>query len=132
MPPALVTARFQIPLREDADLRRKGRAIGARRTQESGPLHRRPRWALLERTLSSTFGGWTLVATVVGEWYDAERDRAVREASRLYEVDLPESRVCELEALLRRCCTTFVQKCVRLVIEGRPRYVWRGPHDEVL
>lgn len=132
MPPALVTARFQIPLREDGDLRRQKGTTRARSSPHTGPLHGRPRWQLLQRTLTSTFGGWTLVGTVVGEWYDAEAGHAGQEESRLYEVDVPSDRVHELEALLRRCCITFVQKCVRLVIHGRPRYVWRGPHDEVL
>lgn len=38
----------------------------------------------------------------------------------------------ELEAFLRRCCITFVQKCIRLVIDGRARYVKEETDDQPL
>lgn len=133
---SLLTARFQVPIQEDTD---KAARSGARRRRSTRTGQARPvlhppfRWRLLENALTEQFGGWTrLAGTAEGEWFDPEQGKAVRERSRVYEVDVSEERVGDLEALLRRCCITFVQKCIRLVVDGRARYVKEESNDEPL
>lgn len=136
MPGSLLTARFQVPIHEDTDkaARSGAKRRGSRRLGQAHPSsHPAFRWQLLENALTEQFDGWTrLAGTAVGEWFDHQQSRVVRERSRVYEVDVPEARVDELEALLRRCCITFVQKCIRLVIDGRARYVKEESHDQPL
>jgi hypothetical protein len=81
--------------------------------------------------LTRTFGGWTRQPDVEGEWFDDEQGQAVR-GSRAYSVDVPDERMDELEALLRRACVTFVQKCVRMVVDGRARLIREEKHEEPL
>jgi hypothetical protein len=131
----LLNVWFQVPLREDADKRfrdREGRPRRASRKQVVGPLHQPFRWRLLEDTLTRTFGGWTREADVEGEWFDDEQGQAVRERSRVYSVDVPDDRLDELVALLRRACVTFVQKCIRLVVAGRTRLIREEKNEESL
>lgn len=127
---------FQVPLREDGDKRLRARKTPRSRTRRAkpllGPLHPPFRWKLLEATLTRTFGGWTRQPDVEGEWFDDEQGQAVRERSRAYSVDVPDERMDELEALLRRACVTFVQKCVRMVVNGRARLIREGKHEEPL
>ncbi|MBX3466153.1 MAG: hypothetical protein KF878_04540 [Planctomycetes bacterium] len=97
-----------------------------------GPLHPPFRWRLLEASLTRTFGGWTREPDVEGEWFDDEQGRAVRERSRAYSVDVADERLGELEALLRRACVTFVQKCIRMVVSGRARLIREDEDEEPL
>lgn len=128
---------FQVPLREDGDKRRRARE-SSRRTRNRragpplGPLHPPFRWKALEDSLTRTFGGWTREPDVEGEWFDDEQGKAVRERSRAYTVDVPDDRLDELEALLRRACVTFVQKCIRMVVNGRARLIREESNEEPL
>lgn len=116
-PPIVVI--FQIPIREDDD---KG----------SGKLHPPFRWRALHDALYTNFGGWTRGGTVQGVWRDPEKNRPVHDKSRTYEVDVPEERLDEIKGLLRRACLTFVQKCIRVKIDGKALYLSEEPHDESL
>jgi hypothetical protein len=115
-----VVVKFLIPTREDSKL-------------GSGKLHPPFRWKALQDALTTRFGGWTTSgAEARGVWVDPDTNEPVEDTSRVFEVDVDESRLDEIRALLRRACRTFVQKCVRVEILGRPEYIEGVPDDEPL
>ena len=79
-------------------------------------------WTALETTLVGRFGGLTRGPNVRGSWKDAT-GKLISEASRTYEVDVPEERLPEARKILSGVCSAFGQECLRVKVEGRASYL---------
>ncbi len=118
--PRILEVRFQIPLEGNPEL-------------GSGKKHRPFQWQLLKDALFGTFGvGATLPPDVSGVWQDPESGKVHEEESRVFIIDVEESRLDEIRRILRRACRTFEQKAVRVVIRGEVEYLEACPNDPPL
>ncbi len=115
----LVVVTILIPEREEP-------ALGGSRP------HPAWRWKTLQDELHRRYGGWNSPASRHGEWLDPDTGERVAEVCRVFEVDVPEAKVDEFRRFVGRIARTFVQKCIRVVILGRPEYIEAEESDEPL
>ena len=115
----LVVVTFQIPLTEDREIGRRTR-------------HPPFRWKALQDALHDQFGGRTEIGKWPGNWRSSGSHKATRDTSRAFQVDVPEERLEEVRALLRRASKTFVQRAIRVIIKGEAEYLEGGPDDPPL
>lgn len=116
---------FLVPLVRDSD------------RQPHGPIL----WRLLQDALLGLFGGFTGPETVVwyrprettrGVWSPAEGEMPLEDLSRKYVVAVPEERIDELRALVRRIGNSFDQQVMYLEVAGYAELVTVRPKDGFL
>ena len=98
-------------------------------------------WRLLQEALVRTFGAVTGPETVLyyrnpvavpGAWSPGEGKESIEDLSRKYTVAVPEDRVDELRALLRRVGNSFDQQVMYLEVAGYAELVEIRPEDGFL
>lgn len=123
--PRIIECSFLVPIRRNSNRRR----------------HRPMMWALLTNALRRTFGGFSGprrifafrgIDTVAGEWTDSRTGRTVKDQSRQFVVALPEEKLDDLRALLRKAAHSFDQEEIYLSVRGEVEFVKPGPKDGFL
>lgn len=114
-----VSLTFQVPLTEDKEA-------------GNGEPHPPFRWILLQNEMEVRFGGWSEQDEWTGAWRRPESEEVIREASRVFQVDVEESRQEDAREFIRRVCVTFGQHTVRVLIKGYAEYIEGGSNDEPL
>ena len=121
----LVECSFLVPIVGDSDRR----------------AHTPLTWRLLHDGLHRKFGGRTgpsrvfafrSAEIVPGGWSPDDGAETIEDESRLYKVSVPEDRLDELRALLRKAANSFDQQVVYLSIRGFVEFVEPGAEDAFL
>lgn len=116
---------FLVPLARDSD------------RQPHAPIL----WRLLQDGLLRLFGGFTGPDTVLyyrhreparGIWSPAVGEMPVEDLSRKYVVAVPQERIDELRALLRRVGNSFDQRAIYLEVAGYAELLEVQPEDGFL
>lgn len=116
---------FLVPLVRDSDRR----------------PHAPMQWRLLQDALLGLFNGFTGPETVVyyrrrdparGIWSAAQDEAPVEDLSRKYVVAVPQDRIGELQALIRRAGNSFDQRVMYLEIAGYSELLEVRPEDGFL
>jgi hypothetical protein len=98
-------------------------------------------WRLLQDALLGRFDGMSGPETVVhyrtvdpvaGTWSPAAGPEPVEDLSRRYTVAIPEDRLDDLRALLRRAGNSFDQRAIYLEVAGYAEFLEVGPEDGFL
>jgi hypothetical protein len=98
-------------------------------------------WRLLQDALLRLFGGFTGPETVLyyrnrdtarGHWSPAEGEMPVEDLSRKYVAAVPEERIEDLRALVRRIGNSFDQRAMYLEVAGYAELLTVRPEDGFL
>lgn len=107
----LVECCFLVPIRRDANL-------------SDGAEHDPSTWQLLYMELFERFGGATRApGRYRGFYADPNSGEQVSDESLKFVVAVPESRLAELQGLLRAFAVIFQQKCIYLSMAGRVEFI---------
>ncbi len=108
-------------------------------TRDSNHLHHQPlAWRLLKQALFRHFGGWSgpekvfvfrKQELVPGGWMPEGGSEPISDDSQRYTVSLPEDRLDELRALLRKAANTFDQQVIYVSVRGYVEFVEPGTGD---
>lgn len=103
--------------------------------------HSVPLWPILQDALVDLFGAVSGPETVLlhrrlklvhGVWRSDREGDLVEDRSRRYSIAIPEDRVDELRALLRRVGNSFDQRVMYLEVAGYAELLEVNPDDGVL
>lgn len=115
----LIEASFLVPVTEDKD-------IG------TGNFHPKSRWLELEHQLFKIFKGYTLSKeSYDGCWESSDTHKAVRDSSRKYFVALRVKYLKKLRTFLKITASTFRQKEIYFVRNGKVEFIQNDLHKKL-